>query len=98
MRELFVYYRIPAERVAAAKVAVRAMQEDLRRTHPRLEARLLVRHDPAGGDETWMETYAVPGTSDGLDGDLEARIAAAALPWAGLIDGTRHVEAFDAMP
>jgi hypothetical protein len=47
-----------------------------------------------------MESYAraAPGAAgNGIDADIEAAIAAAARALAGLIEGERHVEAFEAM-
>jgi hypothetical protein len=44
-----------------------------------------------------METYSLPARTagdDGIDGTIEAAIAAAALALEGVIDGPRHVEAF----
>ena len=75
------------------------MQRALVVNWPGLQARLLVR--AGAGQETWMETYARPrdATHDaaGIDGALEAAIAAAALTVSPLIDGERHVETFDAV-
>jgi len=98
VRELFVWYRVADERAAATRKAVEAMQRSLVATCPGLEARLLVRRD--NGVQTWMETYACPKRSAsggaGVDGAIEAAIAAAALPLGAWIEGERHVEAFDA--
>ena len=96
MRELFVYYRVESAQADAARRAVQAMQERLRGAHPGLDARLLVR---GGGGasllQTWMETYALPGSPEGVDARLEARIEAAADAWSELRTGPRHVESFD---
>jgi len=95
-RELFVWYRVRRDRADEAHVAVLALQRSLRREKPGLQARLLVRDD--GETSTWMETYSLPtrsaGDDPGIDGAIEAAIAAAAEPLEGLIDGPRHVEAF----
>ena len=97
VRELFVWYRVDARHADAARAAVAAMQRSLIATRPGLQARLLVRAD--AGRQTWMETYAGPGEATqgeaGIDGTLEIAIAAAALPLLPLIDGERHVEAFE---
>jgi hypothetical protein len=99
MRELFVWYRVDASRADAARSAVDAMQRSLAATLPGLQARLLVRRDT--GSQTWMETYARPHRAEdergGIDAATEAAIAAAALSFRELIDGDRHVEAFEAV-
>ena len=94
MRELFVYYRIDDGAASAARDAVEAMQERLRVAHPGLVARLLVRDDDASTPQTWMETYALPGSSAGADRHVEAAVEAEAAAWASLRAGPRHVEAF----
>lgn len=92
--ELYVYYRVPAGRLAEAVSAAQAMQQGLVRDRPGLVARLLRRTDAAAGaDEvTLMETYALPG---GLDEGFAAVLDAAAAPWsAALGAGARHAERF----
>ena len=95
-RELFVWYRVRRDRADEAHVAVLALQRSLRSEWSGLQARLLVRDD--GESSTWMETYSLPalsaGADPGIDVAIEAAVAAAALPLAGLIEGPRHVEAF----
>ncbi|MGZ8259193.1 MAG: DUF4936 family protein [Caldimonas sp.] len=97
MRELFVWYRVDPRRADAARAAVDAMQRALVAAVPELRSRLLIRRD--AGVQTWMETYALPVRSsdrrDGVDAGIEAAIATAALALRGVIDGERHVEAFD---
>ena len=95
-RELFVYWRTAAVADDVRTVAA-ALQAALRAAHPGLQARLLRRGDAAaGGVDTWMETYALPASSGGVDTDMQAAIdGAAAAALAGLIDGARHVEAFE---
>jgi hypothetical protein len=99
VRELFVWYRVDARRADAARSAVEAMQRSLAATFPGLQARLLVRRD--AGIQTWMETYARARLTEdergGIDPDTEAAIAQAALSLRGVIDGERHVEAFEAL-
>jgi len=96
-RELFVWYRVRRERADATRAAVVVAQSRLRSEWPGLKARLLVRDD--GETSTWMETYSRPARgavdASGIDAAIEAAIAAAALPLDRLVDGARHVEAFD---
>jgi hypothetical protein len=94
MRELFVYYRIDPAAAAATREAVEAMQARLRSSHPGLVARLLVRDEDGSAPQTWMETYALPGSREGVDRRLEAAIAAEAEAWSHRLVGPRHVEAF----
>jgi hypothetical protein len=96
MRELFVYYRIETAHAARARDAVVAMHARLRALHPGLVARLLFRDDDGSGSRTWMETYALPGSGEGVDRRLAAAIEADAASWAHLRVGPRHVEAFTA--
>lgn len=73
------------------------MQRSLVAAWPGLRARLLTRADAAGA-QTWMETYARSGGAEsgpGIDEAITAAIETAARPWAVLIDGDRHSEAFD---
>jgi len=100
VRELYIYYRVRRDRAKAALRAVRALQQSLRATHPGLVARLL-RRDGEAPLQTWMETYAIgtaprDGADHGVDAALEAAIEAGATSFAVLLDGPRHVEAFDA--
>lgn len=111
MRELFVYYRVRPEAGPAAHRAVAAMQRDLCDGHPGLEARLLKRREVATSSETWMEIYAFRGARIGsldgagadigpaavLDDVFESRLATAALALVPFIDGSRHVERFEAV-
>src|SRR4051812_15124229 len=92
MRELFVYYRVDAALAPEARAAVDAMHERLRSTHPGLIARLLMRTDDDKSPQTWMETYALPGSPDGIGRGIEAEIAAEAARWAHVVAGPRHVE------
>ena len=94
MRELFVYYRIETASAAAAREAVAAMHARLRGLHPGLVTRLLVRDDDGSEPRTWMETYALPGSTAGVGADIEADIEAEAARWTHLVAGSRHVEAF----
>jgi len=94
MRELYIYYRVDDAHVAAARRAVDAMHDRLRQTHPGLAARLLIRAGDGSASQTWMETYALPGSAQGVDGDLEAGIETEAATWTHLVSGSRHREAF----
>jgi len=94
MRELFIYYRVDDAHVAAARRAVDAMHDRLRQAHPGLAARLLIRIGDGSGLQTWMETYALPGSTHGVDGDLEAGIETEAASWTHLVSGSRRSEAF----
>ena len=96
MRELFVWYRVDERRAEEARAAVTAMQRALVATCAGLQARLLVRRTDRV--QTWMETYAfAPGArnEDGISATIEAAIAGAARALDGVIEGERHVEAFD---
>ena len=93
MRELFIYYRATQENASVVHAQVSRMQTELRVRHPGLQARLLRRPEAADGRHTWMETYSSP---DGIDSALQAAIETAALALAPFIDGSRHLEGFDA--
>jgi len=92
MRELFVYYRVAADRAEAARAAVSAMQTALRQRHPGLQARLLRRPEEADGQQTWMETYAL--NPEGVAQAIQDDIAAAAATVSSFIEGPRHAEVF----
>ena len=94
MRELFVYYRVDGSDAGAARRAVGVMHDRMRRAHPGLDARLLTRAGDGSSMQTWMETYALPGSAHGVDASVEAAIEAAAADWRELLAGPRHVEAF----
>lgn len=94
MRELFIYYRVRNADARAARNAVVAMHDALRSSRPGLRARLLIRRED--GTQTWMETYSTSAESTGIDTAFEATIEGHAKDLAPFIDGTRHVEAFDA--
>lgn len=93
MRELFIYFRAQAQDDAVVKAAVHQMQVELRQAWPGLSARLLHRPQVQDGLRTWMEVYAMTGTS-GVPQALQAAIESAAqgaMPW---VVGERHVEVF----
>ena len=96
-RELFVYYRVAAHNADALRLAVSAMQDRLRLALPGVQARLLRRTEATDGMDTWMETYAVPITTDpgGVSDSLCARIEHDAAAWQHLRAGPRHTEVFE---
>lgn len=93
MRELFVWYRVAEAQADPARRAVLAMQASLRAEVPGLEARLLTRNGPLSPVQTWMESYALRSSGQGVDEALEATIAARAMSLTSM-DGERHSEAF----
>ena len=96
MRELYVYYRVPAHALTRTESEVRALQADLRSAHPGLRARWLRRPAEPDAPQTWMEIYAVdPAIApSGIDADLEQAIASSAARRLTGIEGPRHVEVF----
>ena len=100
-RELYVYYRVATRDADALRLAVNAMHDRLRRTHPGLQARLLRRTDALTGEDTWMETYAMPSSigapeaAVGVGDELCARIGHEASAWQHLRAGPRHTEVFE---
>lgn len=98
MRELFIYYRSPADRQAEVVERVRAFQARLCRRHPHLQARLLCRPELHDGRRTWMEIYAMSPmhSPDGVSAELQQDIEAEATSLAGCIEGVRHTEVFTA--
>lgn len=100
-RELYVYYRVATRDADALRLAVSAMHDRLRRAHPGLQARLLRRMDALAGEDTWMETYAMPASigvpeaAGGVTDVLCARIEREAAAWQHLLAGPRHAEAFE---
>ncbi len=94
-RELFVYWKLQADRAEDAAAATAAMQAELLQAHPGLQARVYRRADTRGEIATLMETYASTAAA-GVGSDWQAAIeAAAARHLAGWCAGPRHVEAFD---
>ena len=93
-RRLYVYYRVPADALAEAVSAVRAMQAGLRAARPGWHTDLLRRPFGAGdADVTLMETYSAAG---GIDADGQRAIAAAAADLPGAAGrAARHVEVFE---
>jgi hypothetical protein len=95
VRELFVWYRVAEAHAAEAETAVLSMQRALEAGHRGLVTGLLVRRDEPAGAQTWMETYACADAAGGIDANLEHSIAAHASSLDALIEGPRHVEAFE---
>lgn len=89
MRDLYIYYKVPAARARALWPRVQAMQ-----------ATLLARHGVAGtlrrrpeihdGRQTWMEIY--PAAPADIDALLAHALEAAQLSQE--LDGARHTEVF----
>lgn len=78
MTRHYVYYRVPADRVADAVAALRPLLGN---------AELLRRPELRDGRVTLMEVH-VGGLAPELDAALRQALT-------GLIDGERHVEAFE---
>lgn len=93
MRELFIYYQVPAAHVDTARGIVDAFQAKLRGAHPGLATRLLRRPEQQMELQTWMEVYAHP-DAGGVTAEVEAAIATAAEAMEGFTVGARHVEVF----
>ncbi|HEY4073780.1 MAG TPA: DUF4936 family protein [Herbaspirillum sp.] len=95
--DLYIYYRVPRALAQQLQAQVNTMQANLRRDHGVAVA--LKKRPPQTGKtgtdaaeplDTWMEVYlAVP---DDFENTLQQAFDAAA--YAGLIDGTRHIEYF----
>ena len=85
MRDLYIYYKVPAERAAALWPRVQAMQANLLERHG-VRGQLRRRPESRDGLQTWMEIYPDAPPS------LEAQLAAA----LGQLDfdGPRHTEIF----
>jgi hypothetical protein len=93
MRELFIYFRAPAQDDAVVKAAIHQMQVELRQAWPGLSARLLHRPDVQDGLRTWMEVYAMAGAA-GVPLSLQSAIESAAQSAVPCVVGQRHVEVF----
>ena len=98
---LFVYYKVPADNLAAVTAAMHFTQGRLRAEYPGLMAELWRR--PQGDDAadqtsslvTVMETYQRPG---GIDASLAQTIEqAAATALAGHLRSPRHTELFQTL-
>lgn len=82
---LYVYYRVPEERLAAVLAQARAMQAALASAHPGLRAELLRRPELRDGEVTLMETYA---------GAVDEAFIAALDATATTLPQPRHIERF----
>ena len=94
-RELFVYYRVACAHWRDAANAVEQWQQQLRKSHPELLARVLRRPEAIGDMVTLMEVYAVKGGSVGSR--LEAEIARGASALQSWLIGERRSERFDTL-
>ena len=98
-RQRFIYWRVASADVAAALRAARAVQAQLRLSHPTLRTGLYLRTEAPAGEATLMEVYALDSQAarNGIDAAMQQRIEAASAealrPW---LRGARHVEVFDA--
>jgi hypothetical protein len=95
-RELYVYWKLDRQCLAAAAAEVRRWHTDLVKRHPSMQARVLGRIDAAAAGSsvaTLMETYQSPG---GIDSALQTLIETeAAQVTAAWSQGPRHVEVFE---
>lgn len=98
--ELFVYYRVVADRIDEARATVTAFQARLQSRYPALRARILRRPELSNGCQTWMETYAVESDLPfhGITPELQREIESLAESLRPCIDGVRHVEVFEPIP
>jgi Flp pilus assembly CpaE family ATPase len=92
-RQLFIYWKTPAETADLAQHAAATMQRNLRTAVGGLQARLYRRSEASPMLVTLMETYAI--TDADLDLDQQAQIAQAAQSLAAWCPQGRHVEVFD---
>ena len=78
MQEIYIYYRVLPGQEQHATDVMKALQADLVKQHPGLQARLLQRVDtaqvPGISAQTWMEIYTHP---SGINAELLTRIQAA---------------------
>jgi len=88
MRRLYVYYTVAEADLARSVPAVLAMQAALMAKHAGLQAELLRRPEPLGGQITLMECYA-GGVTPALRAALD--LAARDLP------RPRHTEVFESL-
>ena len=95
MDELYIYYRVAADRADAFVPRALALQARLRARHSGLHTALLRRPGtPASEPQTWMEIYARPPA--GVDATLETQIEEEARAELGAwIEGMRKTERFE---
>lgn len=89
MSDLYFYWRLPVESVAAADAAFRAWHQEFNAEGAGLSARLFVRHAEAPEASTLMEVYAA---SDAWRERLVQEGDALSARWRS---GPRHLEVFD---
>lgn len=93
MHELYIYYRVRAEREAELRRALSGWSARLCAAEPGLQVHWRRRPANAGDAlRTWMEIWTHP---DGVGVTRAARIEAEAALLQGMIEGSRHVEAFE---
>lgn len=92
-KDLFIYYRVPAEHAAQMQKKVTVMQAALSEHWP-VSAALKRRPELQEGCETWMEIYSqVP---DDFPAALESAVHQGQL--LALTQGQRHIEIFVDIP
>lgn len=98
-RELFVYYRVADGDWGDACAAVHEFQRALRAAHPEMTARVLRRPEVGNGLVTLMEVYSIDARSrpEGIDGEWQSRIEAAARVLHRWLRSDRHIDCFDAV-
>jgi hypothetical protein len=97
MRELFIYYRTSPFNAEALREKALDLQARLRTRHTGLEARLLLRPEAKDGLMTWMETYAMRQSPEGVPEAVQNEIEmVAGMVLGPLIEGPRHTEVFNA--
>lgn len=87
--DLYIYYRVRADRAISFVPKVTAMQSDLQQRHG-IGTGLKRRPQAQDGFHTWMEIYLQ--TPDGFEQQIDAAVAVHDL--AVMIEGKRHVEHF----
>jgi len=93
--ELFIYYRVNAQRATEVRSKVLEWHRELGVTHPALQCRLLMRPVEQEGLLTWMETYAIADPAQASDANaLRERIERGPPDLQAWIVGERYVEVF----
>jgi hypothetical protein len=95
-RNLFVYWRVDADRAEAAVLAVQAFHAGLRVKQPGVQTSLYRRSEASKAGVTLMEIYAAAGGFD--DARQVGLLADASQVLAGWALEGRHVEVFDQLP
>ena len=87
MRDLYIYYKVPAHQAASLWPRVQALQAELAVRHG-IHAQLRRRPEARDGLQTWMEIY--PDAPDGIEALIDGAFAASSI----VIDSPRHTEVF----